>query len=236
MRYSFCLFMLLICSSSSAEVISNPVILGDTKVEIIKERNGPGKSFIHVHQNESTALKAAQIVVKQQGGSIITLKHKGGRNIKFNIGSKHYEFDPNRIFSKRGIKNTLSTYGAYSLEAHKLVKGLANSITKLIPKGKVIAVHNNQSYSLKDYLPGRSLEDDVERISYSRENSYRNFYLLTNKLDYKRLTDMNFNSVLQSQNAEDDGSLSIFLINRDYINVEAGYDQLTAQIDMLKKA
>ena len=34
----------------------------------------------------------------------------------------------------------------------------------------------------------------------------------------------------------DDGSLSVFLANRAYINVEAGYDELAMQIKMLRHA
>jgi hypothetical protein len=41
---------------------------------------------------------------------------------------------------------------------------------------------------------------------------------------------------LQAQHATDDGSLSVYLADLDYINVEAGYDQLAAQIKMLQLA
>lgn len=79
------------------------VMVGDEQVEI-KHTVGRGKTFIHVHHNEQTALKAAQAVVKREGGSLITLVHSGGRNIVFNLHNKRYEFDPNRIFTDNGIK------------------------------------------------------------------------------------------------------------------------------------
>jgi hypothetical protein len=47
---------------------------------------------------------------------------------------------------------------------------------------------------------------------------------------------MGFNVVQQAGNAFDDGSLSIALKRYQYINVEAGYDQLHHQMQMLKRA
>ena len=239
MRIFFLLILLMLMSfmaKVNAKVISHHFRIGNTTVVILQENNGPGKTFIHVHQNEVTALKAARQVIRLKGGGIITLVHPGGRNISFTLKGKRYEFDPNRIYTDEGIKKTLTEYGNYDVGAHKLVRKFAGEITKLLPSGKIIAVHNNESYSLKDYLPGNHLEKDVSLINYNKENFYRNFYFLTNMSDFTRLTKMNFNGVLQSTNATDDGSLSIFLADRNFINVEAGYSELTQQIDMLMHA
>ncbi|WP_332248015.1 hypothetical protein [Legionella tunisiensis] len=80
-----------------------PVTLGNTKVKIIKQ-NGSGKTFIHLHENEKTALEAAKTFIKKKGGTLITLRHSGTRNIVFHLRRVRYEFDPNRIFTDRGIK------------------------------------------------------------------------------------------------------------------------------------
>ena len=178
----------------------------------------------------------AKMVVQEKGGSLITLRHTGGRNISFHLHGKRYEFDPNRIFTDQGIKNTLTQFGPYSREAHQVVKRLANKIISLLPPGKIIAVHNNRSYSLKDYLPGHSYAGEAESIHFHDKAHYRNFYLVTRKQDFNRLKKLNFNEILQSPQPEDDGSLSVYLANRAYINVEAGFDQLKAQIKMLKCA
>ena len=105
-----------------------------------------------------------------------------------------------------------------------------------MPNGKIIAVHNNESYSLKNYLPGRPLAADARALNINAQHFYRNFYFLTQKNDYLRLKKLNFNSILQARHASDDGSLSVYLAQRGYINVEAGYDQLAAQIKMLQFA
>lgn len=213
-----------------------PVHLGDTTVLIVQERHGKGKSFIHVHQNETTALEAAREVIRRHGGSLITLKHPGGRNIKFTLNHHHYEFDPNRIFTQRGIYHTLNTYGHYSKSAHQMVQRLATRIVHLLPKGKIIAVHNNDHFSFYDYFPGQDLAEEARSLHYNHQLYYRNFFIVTQKQDFIRLAGHNFNSIWQAKSAQDDGSLSIRLNKRRYVNVEAGYDQLANQIYMLKHA
>lgn len=229
----FLLILLFFCQLTYAT--NHIVMVGNEKVEV-QHIIGRGKTFIHVHYNEQTALKAAQAIIKKEGGSLITLKHSGGRNIVFYLHNKRYEFDPNRIFTDTGIKKTLSDLSQYDLEAHHEVKKLADKIKQLLPKGKVIAVHNNTSYSLRDYLPGHPLEHDAQAIHMLSQNYYRNFYLVTKVSDFLRLKSKGYNGVLQRTTATDDGSLSIYLAKNDYINVEAGYDQLVEQIKMLQHA
>ena len=213
-----------------------PVNLGGTKVIIQQYKNGKGKDFVHLHHNEITAYKAAKAFIETDGGSLLTLIHNGERNIVFYLNNEKYEFDPNRIFTDLGIKKTLSQFGNYSPKAHVEVKKLADKIKVLLPKGKVIAVHNNKSYSLKDYLPGHELAEDAKALNFNKSNHYRNFYLVTKENDFERLKSLNFNSIWQCLNANDDGSLSVYLANNDYINVEAGFNQLAEQIKMLKQA
>jgi hypothetical protein len=152
------------------------------------------------------------------------------------VHKKRYEFDPNRIFTDKGIKKTLTQFGSYSPQAHKEVSKLAHKIKQLLPKGKVIAVHNNAAYSLKDYLPGHDLACDAQAMHKNPDKYYRNFYLVTRSTDFLRIKMNGYNGVLQKPSARDDGSLSVLLAKSEYINVEAGYDQLSEQIKMLRKA
>ena len=210
--------------------------LGDSSIVIKQQHHGKGKAFIHLHQNETTALRAAKEVIRREGGSVLTLVHSGERNVVFCLQHKQYEFDPNRIFTDVGIKKSLLRFGRYTPAAHAVVKKLALKIKTLLPKGKIIAVHNNESYSLRDYLPGHDLAHDVKALNVSTRVHSRNFYLVTKKYDYLRLKKLKFNSIWQALNPRDDGSLSVYLAGRNYINVEAGYDQLAVQIKMLKQA
>lgn len=225
--------LLFVCQMTYA--VNYTVVLGDASV-LIKYQWGKGKTFVHLHQNEHTALKAARVVIKKEGGSLLTLMHSGQRNIVFHLKNKRYEFDPNRIFTDQGIKKTLMQFGPYSPLAHKEVKKLALKIQTLLPDGKVVAVHNNATYSLKDYLPGHALANDAKALHLSPKNYFRNFYLVTKIKDYYRLKSKGFNGILQKKGAVDDGSLSILLASKQYVNVEAGYDQLSEQIKMLQHA
>ncbi|PJD92565.1 MAG: protein tyrosine phosphatase [Legionella sp.] len=213
-----------------------PVHVGNTRVIVVQETHGKGKAFIHVHQNETTALAAARAIIRHQGGSLLTLKHPGQRNITFSMHHRTYEFDPNRIFTDHGIYKTLHQYGPYSKAAHTAVKRLANQILCLLPKGKIIAVHNNETFSLRDYFPGQNMAKDAKRLHINKQQHYRNFFIVTQKKEFQRLKSLKFNSVLQAKTASDDGSLSIRMTKRNYVNVEAGYDQLLTQIRMLKHA
>lgn len=212
------------------------VELGNDCVIIQQQKNGLGKTFVHLHQNEKTALKAARTVVQKDGGSVITLIHAGGRTIGFDLDNKRYEFDPNRIFTKAGIQKTLTQYSTYDPRAAAEVEKLADSVKALLPAGKVIAVHNNESYSMLDYYPGHNLAKEAHSLHINPLHFYRNFFLVTQQNDYVRLKQKNFNSVWQASNPVDDGSLSVFLAKQSYINVEAGYEALAMQIRMLRHA
>lgn len=210
-------------------------MVGDERV-VIQQQPGKGKAFVHVHHNEQTALKAAKAVLRREGGSLLTLIHSGGRNIVFHLEKKRYEFDPNRMYTDRGIKKTLMQFGEYTPEAHKEVKKLADKMKQLLPKGKIIAVHNNSTYSLKNYMPGHELAADVQDLYINPGLYYRNFYLVTQLNDYLRLKKEGFNGVLQKKSVQDDGSLSVLFAKSEYINVEAGFDQLAEQVIMLQHA
>lgn len=128
-----CLIFLFLCPPSYAQhrakhVLPAPktyrVQVGDALVKVLYYR-GKGKTFVHVHQNEKTALRAAKTVILKQGGSLITIVHKGGRNVVFHIKKSRYEFDPNRIFTREGIKKTLRRYSHYSPAAYTEVNKLA---------------------------------------------------------------------------------------------------------------
>ncbi|KTD20421.1 protein-tyrosine phosphatase [Legionella lansingensis] len=210
--------------------------LGDTNVKIIRQM-GKGKTFVHLHENEHTAFQAAKMYIAREGGSLIALKHSGNRNIVFHLHKQRYEFDPNRIFTDTGIKKTLKKFGSYSPEAHQEVKKFANKIISLLPaKGKVIAVHNNRGYSLKEYLPHHSLARDAKALNYVPCTSYRNFYFVTKNQEYQRLKKLKFNVALQSDHATDDGSLSYYLGHKNYINIEAAFYALKQQLKMLYNA
>jgi len=220
------------CCNKLTRVIS----IGDTTVRLVQENYGDGKVFVHLHANETTAARAARRVAGLQGGTLITLQHAKSRDIEFNYHGRHYAFDPNRIFTHQGIVDTLKQHNCYDYQVVPEIQRLAQQILAAIPEGKIIAVHNNKDYSLLDYANNQPLFKDAQLIYHNPDVYYRNFFFVTQISDFNRYKNLGFNVVLQSQQAHDDGSLSVRFKQRSYINVEAGFNQYLSQLQMLKQA
>lgn len=229
------LFVVCILLSSKIFAATQVISVGNTQIKIIRENSlrQTGKILVHLHENETTALQAARLYIQKHGGSLITLQHGGTRNIQFQLYGKQYAFDPNRIFTDRGITRSLQQYSHDSPDAHQAVKKLAQAILAQLPSGKVIAVHNNKTYSLRDYFPAHPMHADAKYLHYLAHSNYRNFYFVTRQQEYERLKALHFNVALQSNHSQDDGSLSYYLGKHNYMNIEAGYGELKAQLEML---
>lgn len=224
--------------------------LGDTDVKVFVHQ--PQDSmffFVNLHQNEVTSKEAGKIATKQRGGQMVYITHgdEKSRNIKFHIKNIRYEIDPNRIFSDKGIKDTLKMYGAYSSEAFHAVKKFSKRLLLCLDTNKmIIALHNNQNperYSFQSYFESPLLKD-VAMIHSAHCNAHTRcydgsgeFFYTTSKKVFLHLKKKEiFNIALQNnRNATDDGSLSIYagknLIN--YTNVEARLGNLEEQTQML---
>lgn len=212
---------------------STEIYIGETKVKVMSYYNPVGEfsnlSFLNLHENENTSVVAARSLVHLKGGRVIWIDHGGSRLVSFKIKNVTYRFDPNRIFTKRGIELTLKQYGPYSAEAAKAVEKFADFIVNyygLHEKDPAIAIHNNSpSYSAIDYLPGHVYEKEALDVYICKDSEPRNFFIVTDKTHHLLLKENGFNTVLQTgpQNLTDDGSLSVYCAfnNIKYINVEA---------------
>ncbi|MCC5792738.1 MAG: protein tyrosine phosphatase [Legionellaceae bacterium] len=212
-----------------------PLRLGETRLHL-EFHAGHAPILVHLHQNETTAYTAILRVAAEQGNAWLSLRHAGGRNVRFRLKGKTYIFDPNRMFTAKGIEDSLRRYSQFDRQAAREVARLAAAIQDVIGAQKVVAVHNNQGYSLRDYLPGHPLAGEATALHVAQHTQYRNFFLVTRTQDFSALQQQGYNVVAQAAQAEDDGSLSVSLAERPYINVEAGFDQLTAQRQMLRDA
>jgi hypothetical protein len=219
-----------------SKIYLKKVKLGEDVVIISREDYGPGKIYVHLHANETTALKAARYVAKSQGGQVITLIHDKERDVNFRYHRRNYSFDPNRIFTNAGIVKTLKRHHCYNPKVKPFINAFAKQILATIPSGKVVAVHNNRDYSLKDYFPHHVLAKDAKNINHIKKNYFRNFFLVTKIKDFKHYKALGFNVIQQCPSIRDDGSLSVIFSKRQYVNVEAGFGQLSQQERMLRSA
>jgi hypothetical protein len=98
----------------------------------------------------------------------------------------------------------------------------------------VVAFHNNTpggNLSINSYNPGGSEYKATEKNKNRTKGLNNphivkgqdpdNFMLVTDSNHFQNLVKMNRNVVLQAQNISNDGSLSVFLQNGEYVNVEA---------------
>ncbi len=215
--------------------------LGDDAVWI-KIFEGIPQSFIiiNLHENEATSILAAKDIVNRVGGKFIFLSQKGERNISFKLGGNEYSFDPNRIFTREGIRKSLSNLGNYSFEAEEEVNKFAEFLLSELTKDSlfIIAVHNNTdgSYSINSFF--NQYNQDVSNVYRNKSEDPDDFFFVVREEDFEYLKSKGFNVVLQdNQNVRDDGSLSVFCgrNNIPYINVETQVGKYQKQIQMLEE-
>jgi len=228
------LLLILICQSSFSKV-SIPYQIGSSSVVINYYNKGTDYNFIHLHNNETTSLQAGLKTLKICNASLISLEHSGKRNIEFLLNNKKYCFDPNRIYTDKGIAKTLTSCSHYNKQAAQLIKKFADKVLSLIKnKQPIIALHNNKYYSIKNYYPRMNMAKDAKRFYKNPNQNFRNFYFVTHDSDYKLFKKLGFNVVLQNnKSVTDDGSLSVALADQEYFNVESGYNKLSQQVNMI---
>lgn len=234
---------LLLPVLGTAAIASNtetyPYLLGDATIKIKVFHNGNGPTFVCPHDNENTASAVALEMVRLHGGVLIELSHNGERNIRFNHQGVAYTFDPNRMWTDRGIRASLQTLGqTYSEEAHQMVESFASVVKLFFKPGLIVAVHNNTdgNYALSSYTQGGDMENEASKIFINPDTDPDDFFFVTSTSLFDRLKARNFNVVLQARGASDDGSLSVYAASKGipYVNVEAQTGHATFQRAMIE--
>lgn len=220
-----------------------PYRLGDTTVKIVVNKTSPAVSkfvYFNLHDNENTAVEATREIIGKFGGTLIELQIDGKRLINFSLKNNRFTFDPNRIFTKKGIKATLKNNGEYSIEAEKETSKFAEKLKSYLKNTKlIIAVHNNtdENYSVESYEKGGEFETDAKLVNINSKTDVDDFFYVTENSFFKKLKGKNQNVALQDNvNVTDDGSLSVYCGNNkiSYINVESEHGHLQEQTKMLE--
>ena len=217
----------------------------DVKITALIKKPLPGILFVHVHEDEKTAVQATtQYLDSTQQGTFITLQHGMGRNIRFAMGGLPFQFDPNRIYTEAGRKSTLSKFGVYSDAACKEVTKLSNAILSQFVEGKklLVALHNNSDkggLSILSYQKGGVYANDASKVAVQKNKDADDFFYTTSERAFQFFKKKGFNVMLQNNaTVFDDGSLSVYAGNMeiDYINLEAQQGHLNEQRKMLNAA
>jgi hypothetical protein len=217
------------------------VPVGSTQVRLVVRRFGTGGlRYLSLHENEQTAVQAAQSLLAQQAGTLVELRAQGRRLLSCRDGLRPLAFDPNRIFSDAGAAATLRQYGSCTAAGMRAAQSLRQAVLAQLagrPEEPVVALHNNAGarYTIDAYRPGGAHAGDVAALSVAAARPHNAFFLVTRAWLFEALRAARFNVVLQSGQPRDDGSLSVWFQQqrRAYVNVEAGFGALQEQEAML---
>lgn len=197
---------------------------------------------VNLHDDEMTAVRAARLVLEKQGGILIKIENNSKRNISFPFKGVQYSFDPNRIFSRDGIKLTLRAKGKINPLAIDEVEKFAKRLLQLIPDSVscLIALHNNADgdYSVKTYQPGGKRQSDARQVYANTWQDVDDISFTTDEIIYTKMAALGYNSILQdNEKVYKDGSLSVYYgdQNRRYINIETQHGKTAQYGEMLKK-
>jgi len=208
------------------------------------QRGKPVPTMLNVHDDENTSVAAGKVVIEQTGGRLIELSHGGKRLVTFSLNGQRYSFDPNRIFSDDGIRNTLEKQSTCSEAGHRAVKRFATQYLEhfaLHREPVIIALHNNTegALSVESYRPGADYAKAAVAVHVAPSRSRDDFFYVTDQRFFDYLKQRDFNVVLQDNvNVPDDGSLSVYFARKGipYVNIEAEISHLNAQIEMVRVA
>lgn len=210
------------------------------RLKVIGDTAQPDIVFVSLHDDETTGQKVVSSFLKNNNYAFVRIENKGQRLIRFSYLKRNYAFDPNRIFTEKGIHQTLKLYGSYSDGVASKIKAFASSIlNKLTTAKTIVAMHNNSNgrYSVLSYLKGQKYFKNAAQVNYHNGTDPDDFFLTTSPQLFERLKAKGFNIVLQDNSrVADNGSLSVFYRNIDkcYVNIEAQDGHFAKQNEMLQ--
>ena len=197
--------------------------------------------MINLHDDETTGVEAAKKVLEKTGGILLSIENNGERLITFTKYKRTFRFDPNRMFTRAGIKASLLEQNKHNGDlVLETVYNFARFCLRTIPSSHtLIALHNNheRGLSVLSYMKGGDLEQDASAVNKNDSHDPDNFYLTTDEQLFRHLKTAGYNVVLQNnKKATDDGSLSIYYgkKKKSYINIEAKKGMVTQQTQMIE--
>ncbi len=119
-----CVFFFVSCGQqTSSDTLYTPVEttsvfrIGNRDITLLKQQYGERDDFVmlNLHDDERTSVNAAQKILQRNGGTLIRILNDSARLISFSIGNREFSFDPNRIFTLAGARESLQKKAEQSL-------------------------------------------------------------------------------------------------------------------------
>jgi hypothetical protein len=204
-------------------------------------------TLLSLHDNENTAIEAFNSLPKEISFNLFEIHQANERWLAYRLHQKDYFFDPNRIFSKPGIDSTLKKCNegtaifptAVTIQIKSFSDNLLKTLSARNPNKYIISIHNNTdngALSLIDYIKPNKYYKEAKDVFMAEGKDLDDFFLVTELNDFNYLKALNENVVLQSDNPNDDGSLSVYCGKNKipYINIEAEEGHKNQQVSMLE--
>ncbi|MBA5248538.1 MAG: LD-carboxypeptidase [Gammaproteobacteria bacterium] len=232
--YSLLLLLFINTNSLSHTTTNEIFLIGDTPITIeIIQSDKSGALFFHPHEDEKTAYEQTKKIIHQYGGKLVSIKQHGKRLLEITHQGNLYRVDPNRIFSKQGIKDSLTKYGKFNADVAKSVQDFADRVSSLVIAKLVIAVHNNydKNYNISSYKNS----DEVKCYYQNPKQGTGEFFYTTDERFFNFAKVAGYNVVLQSNKIKNDGSFSVYaaLQGVQYVNLEVKRGDDSLEVEML---
>ncbi|MFT5820892.1 MAG: hypothetical protein ACI8ZM_002140 [Crocinitomix sp.] len=237
----FILFISALTWAQHNPAMETKFTLGETEIAIYEQKSPSADNivFVNVHEDETTSIET--LYRYTDSIHFFYLRHQWTRRIAFTMKAVNYDFDPNRIFTKKGRKKTLKDGANYSGKANKEVKKLAKAILNRLPEGHtVVAVHNNtdENYSIKSYDVGGDEAENTKSVYINPETDPDDFIYTTDAYFFNAFKKLGVNVILQDNKGYvNDGSLSVYCGKNEipYINIETQKGHFDAQMRLMKE-
>lgn len=204
--------------------------LNDSTVNIVRHIYGNDSiRFLSVHDDENTGVEAAVDYLREHGGSLVELQYGNERNITFNLRNSVDKciFDPNGMFTDTGAYRTLDKHARVTPESVAAIRALGDKVLETYAcdtLGYIVTMHNNTEglYSIRYYLPGKLMDTAAIRVHINPRLDPDDFVFVTEPYFFDYLKKRDINVVLQSPDAPNDGSLSVYAAMQKipYVNIE----------------
>ena len=213
-------------------------------IKLFQYGDNPDPFMLNLHDVETTSVLAARRWLELNGGLLIKFENNNQRTISFPLRGVPYSFDPNRMFSRKGITATLKDQGGYISDAAiEEIEKFAARVLQLVPENPscIISLHNNGNgnFSVTSYLPGNDREKDARLVYADPRQDIDDIFLTTDSLLYSQLAAKKYNSIWQDNvNVHQDGSLSVYCGEKGirYLNCETQHGKTALYFEMLKVA
>jgi len=142
------------------------------------------------------------------------------RQARFKNELGEFNFDPNRIWTAHRLGQlkeiNLNLYCDFRQQVYWPIREFVKEFKA------VVALHNNgkSRFSLDSFVAGDLKEYTRRWFRAEPPAEPGDFFLVTKEKDFKKISQKNFNVVLQNFLAREDGSLSMFLQNKRFFNIE----------------